>query len=335
MLDKKAKKKLALRVVGYLIIIVLFTFIIESTDFKSIGKHLKKVEESTIVVLICLQIITQLLLAFQWNKITKRVIGKGSFLKILYIFTRGSVVEAITPGAKIGGEATRVYYLKKDFDCKTSEAVNIVLIQKCISMSVLLAICVISFIYLCSLITIHLSIIVQVLVAVLCLILIFCMISLLFFSEKLIKLFSLKDNKIIIKINGFIQNYNDATKKLDRKNWILQFTVSTLVWLLFPVKMLIIAGSFRLDIPFLILLAITMTSYMVGMFPVTPGGLGTFEATMIALFSILDVNNGISVVITIIFRFITHWLVIIISLVFVLSYKVVNFVKEVRKHEKK
>ncbi len=327
MLDKKSKKRLALKILGYVTIIVLFIIIIESTDFKSIVKHLKRVEESTFVLLICLQVITQLLLAFQWSKITKRVIGKSSFIKILYIFTRGSVIEAITPGAKIGGEATRVYYLKKDFNCKTVEAVNIVLIQKCISMSVLLSICVISFVYLCSLITIHLSVLVQVLIAVLCLILIFFMVSLLFFSEKLIKLFSLNDNKLINKIKGFIKNYNDATKKLNRKSWLLQFSISAIVWLLFPIKMLIIAHSFRLDIPFLILLAITMTSYMIGMFPITPGGLGTFEATMIALFSILSINNGVSVAITIIFRFITHWFVILISLVFVVGYKIVKNIK--------
>ncbi len=147
------------------------------------------------------------------------------------------------------------------------------------------------------------------------------MISFLFFSDKLLILIKNNDNKFLIKCRKYIESYNQATKKINKKEWYIQFTISLIVWLLFPIKMGILANSFGVDLGFFVVLAITMSAYMVGMFPLTPGGIGTFEGTMILMLGMLSIHQATAFTITVIFRFITFWFVILVSFIFVVVYK--------------
>ncbi len=317
-------RKKILQIIGYLLIIVLFIYLILNTDFKELFSTLKQVSIFIVILLVVLQIITQLLLGLQWNRISKKIINKSSFKKIFYILSTGSVIEALTPGAKVGGEVTRLYYLKKELNANTEQSANIILIQKSISMSVLFTICLISFLYLTQTISINLNLFTQILINITCLLLIVLLISFLFFSKQLSNLLNKSNKKIIIKINKFITSYSNATLLINKKEWIIQFLISTLVWVLFPIKLLILAYSLNIELNFFILIAITMTSYMIGMLPITPGGIGTFEGTMISLFSIVSIPNAISTTVTITFRIITFWFVMIFSTIYVTIYRRLN-----------
>ncbi len=315
------KYKKIIKILITIIIVILVTLLIIRTDFKEIWSNLKNTSIYIILLLILLQLITQLLLTMQWNIITKKILGHSSIKKMFYIISTGSVIEAITPGAKVGGEVTRLYYLNKEMNSTTEKSTSIILIQKSVSMSVLLIICVISFLYLCRSISMDLSFFTQVLINLISIILILSLVLFLLFSKKLSIFFSKFENKVIIKINRFIKSYAHATSLINKKEWIIQYTISTIVWILFPIKMVILAYSFNLEVNFFILLAITMTSYMIGMLPLTPGGIGTFEGTMISLFSIVLVPTSVSTAIAIVFRIITFWFVMIISTIYVTLYR--------------
>lgn len=314
-------RKKILQIIGYILVLILFVVLFINTDFKEIINTLKQTSIFVIILLIALQVLTQLLLGLQWHKITKNVLGHSKFHKIFYILSTGSVIEAITPGAKIGGEVTRLYYLKKELNADTEQSTSIILIQKSISMSVLFTICLISFLYLCRAISVNLSLLVQVLINIVCLILIILLIYFLFFSKNLSNILSKSNNKLITKINKYVTSYSNSTLLISKKEWIIQFSISILVWVLFPLKMAILAYSLGINVSFFITIAITMSSYMIGMLPLTPGGIGTFEGTMISLFSLISINTAVSSTITIVFRIITFWFVMLLSTVFVTIYK--------------
>ncbi|OON99550.1 MAG: hypothetical protein ATN35_12065 [Epulopiscium sp. Nele67-Bin004] len=297
-----------LNLFGYALIIILVINLLITLDYTNLMASIRQVNPNVIFLLISLQLLTQLLITWQWHIICKIVINKSNFWKVLNIFTRGSVVEAITPGAKIGGEATRLYYIKKDFDCDTEKAVSVILIQKCISMSVLLTICVLAFVYLS--IKMMNDLLSSLLVIIVCVTLIAMMIVLLFFPEK-------------IK-HKYAQSYAQTTKMLTKSEWLILFFISVVVWLLFPIKMAILVYSFDIKLPPAIIFAVTMTSYMAGMLPITPGGIGTFEGTMITWLTMLSVASEVSVTITIIFRFITFWFVNLASAMCVVLYKLIS-----------
>lgn len=314
-------KKFIFRCIGFIIVIALFKAVYDNIDdFIIIKENVKLIPTNIFILLLILQIVTQLLLALQWYKISSVIIDNSNFYKIFYILTTGSVIEALTPGAKIGGEATRLYYLKKEFDCKTDIATNIIIIQKSISMSVLFTICLGSFIYLINKISNQFPPPIQLAITMMCIVSITFMIALLFFTSTLSNLLEKSNSQFLQKLNCWVKSYSNSISKLSRNHWILQFTISTLVWLLFPLKMYILTESVGLNINFVIVLAITMTSYMIGMLPLTPGGVGTFEASMVNLllgvpFSTIELPLAVSI--TIVFRFVTFWFVMLLSVVFI------------------
>lgn len=323
MFDKRefSLKKFILNLIGFIIVFALFKAVYDNQeDFRVVKENMHLIPMHIFVLLLVLQVVTQLLLALQWYKISSVIIDGSSFYKILYILTTGSVIEALTPGAKIGGEATRLYYLKKEFGCKTELATNIIIIQKSISMSVLFSICLGSFVYLVTKISNFFPAIMQIALLTMCVLCIVFLIALLFCTQKLVIVLEKSNSKFVQKLNKWVKSYSQSVGNLSRNHWILQFVISLTVWLLFPLKMYILVQSIGLNFNFFVTLAITMTSYMIGMLPLTPGGIGTFEASMVNLlmgnpFVALDL--ALAVTITVVFRFITFWFVILISVMFI------------------
>lgn len=314
MLNKKI-----LMAICYIILGVFVVQLLLKTDFVQLIYYIKQVSLEIVVILVILQVITQILIGLQWQRISNVIVGKNNFFKIFYILSTGTVIEAITPGAKIGGEVTRLFYLKKELNASTNDATSIIIVQKCISMSVLFSICIISFVYLGRIFSLNLGFFTEFLISLVNLVCIFTLIGILFFGKNMANFF--KKFNITLKFANMIDNYTKTVAKLNRKEWVIQFIISTLVWTLFPIKMLILVRSFGIQTHFLVILAITMTSYMVGMLPLSPGGIGTFEGVMITLFAMIFVENEISITITVIFRIITFWLVILISTIYVGAYK--------------
>ncbi len=305
---------------GVILVVVLLIWLVWATDFKSLWHQLHQISPWVLALLIVLQLATQLLITCQWHLLTGSVLGRSSFIKILHIFTRGSLVEAVTPGAKIGGEAVRLYLMKKELLCSTNQAVSIIAIQKSISMSVLLTVCLASLLHIGSHIAHHLPFGIQLLSGGVSLALVIFMVGLLFFARPLSQLL-MRGAKWAQKLGGYLTSYADATGRLSRRHWWLQFSISTAVWLLFPIKMVILAAALGVRLPFSVLLSVTMVSYMMGMFPLTPGGIGTFEGTMLALLTLLGVGHTVGLTITLVFRFVTFWFVILASALFILIYE--------------
>lgn len=322
-----SNKKRILSIIAYSVVIIFFVLLFKNVNIHELKYHVTSLNVSVLCLIIGLQLFTQFLLVFQWYSISKVVIIKTTFLKILRIFTLGSVIEAITPGAKIGGEVTRLYYMKKDLHCNSDEAMSVILMQKSISMSVLLTICVASLIYISSLLSTHVSIFLQILLASFSIGLIILMLSFLLFSNHICKVLENREYKMIQRLHKFVATYANIRNLLTKKMWLLQFVISTIVWILFPLKMVILTSYLGVELSFIIVIAITMSAYMVGMFPITPGGIGTFEGVMITLFTLLSIETSIAITISVIFRFITFWFVVIVSALCVLIFHIIEYCK--------
>ncbi|WP_409967613.1 lysylphosphatidylglycerol synthase transmembrane domain-containing protein [Bengtsoniella intestinalis] len=303
------------------LVAALLGWLILETDFKAFWQELRQLPLWLLPLLIVLQLLTQLLITYQWHQLTALVLGQSHFLKLLHIFTRGSVVEAVTPGAKIGGEAVRLYLLKQDFHCSTSQALSIIAMQKSISMSVLLSICLVSLLHIGRHIAAHMSTLMQLLSGALVITLVLAMMGLLFFARALSQWLTQFHGRVPQGLARQLTAYATATAQLSRGHWCLQFAISTVVWLLFPIKMVILSATLGVHLSFFVLLSVTMVSYMMGLFPFTPGGIGTFEGTMLALLTLLGVGYTTGLTITLVFRFVTFWLVILGSVSFVVAYE--------------
>lgn len=310
------KKKGTFTLIGWVIFGILLFFLVEKVDFVEILTAIQSVPLWVLLFLLTLQVITQLLLATQWYLIARNFAKNCRFSQIFYILSTGSVIESLTPGAKIGGEVTRLYYLKSELGCTTEQSTHIIIIQKCFSMSVMFGIC------LFSLLTIVKRVVFlpfrQLPIFVFGSFSLLVFLSFLFFSGTVVK--ALEKKKKDTKLYSVVKSYHENIHTLSKSQWAVQFSISIAVWLLFPFKMMLLLNNFIGIDPGLVI-AITMTAYMLALLPLTPGGLGTFEGSMVALFSFFPLETELSLSIAIIFRFITFWFVMLGSTLFVLIYR--------------
>lgn len=314
-------KKNTYKYLAYGLLLILLFFLLKNLDIEEITSALKRIPLNLLLFLLFLQVITQCLLSLQWYFIARNYCENCSFQQIFYILCTGSMIEALTPGAKIGGEVTRLYYLKKECHCTTETASHIIIIQKSISMTVLFAVCMSSFFYISKHFQHFMPTEGKVFVFLLGTSTLLLFISFLFFSAQLARFFQKINHKYARSLHQLTTSYHYTISRLGAKQWLTQFSISLLVWLLFPLKMMILVGEMGIFVDGGLLLSITMTAYMLALLPLTPGGLGTFEGAVVGLFSFLNVETEVALTIAVIFRFVTFWFVMIISSIYVIFYR--------------
>lgn len=323
-----SKKKL-LSTLGGLLLLALFLRFLLVADWDKVLQAMERVPLPLLLLLLSLQVLTQVLLGFQWLGISRLVLSKGKenslvrcgFGEIFYILSTGSVIEALTPGAKIGGEVTRLYYLKKELSASTEEATHCILLQKSISMTVLFGICLGSLLYMTDKLRQFLPPTEKNLLLLCCFLLLGFFLLVLFSSEQMGRYCSSKSGKFLPLLGKYLLSYHQSLSLFSKRQWCWQFAISLLVWTLFPLKMLLLVGGMGYHIHPMMLFTITMTAYMVGMLPLSPGGLGTFEASVVGMFSFLPLGMEEALTIAVIFRFVTFWFVMLGSTVYVLWYR--------------
>jgi uncharacterized protein (TIRG00374 family) len=241
---------------------------------------------------------------------------------MFYVNCKGTVVDSITPGVKIGGEVTRAVEIKKVSNCPGEKAAAIVAVQKLFSISALLLVLILTagrFIFL------------PFLLIFLCI----------FLMPRKIKILAEKINShrettplpaqgrvrkaanaLRAKISGFLSTLAGQVEIVrEKKIWLPLFLLAMVIWVIYPGKMYILAVQFVPDIGFFYVAAITFAAYMVAMIPIFPGGLGGFEGTMAGLLAATGVAVTDAAVIAVFFRFVSFWFVMILGAVYIALYK--------------
>jgi len=84
--------------------------------------------------------------------------------------------------------------------------------------------------------------------------------------------------------------------------------VSALIWLLYPVKVFLVTGMLDLKISVPAVAIITFTAYLVSMIPLLPGGLGSYEGTVVLMFAFFGIGPAEGLAVALISRLITFWI---------------------------
>lgn len=325
------------RRIGYVVLFFLLLVLILKFDFKSFVRSIKRVPILGFIGLLGVQVVSQLLVNYQWCRIGKIMGGEHSFFKMLFINARGSIIESVTPGVKIGGEVTRAVLLRNELNYTTQEAATLVTIQKMTSFSSFFLINLFAFAHLSRKVEIFQGVVVKVLVYFFLLALLGLLVIMFActgFIEKRIK------NKVAShKWTTVLHRYmvtllsNIKVLKNIKGEMYKQFLLSLSIWILYPLKMIMLVHLFTPNYDWVFLTEITFLSYMVGMIPLLPGGLGGFEATMTSLLIVMQINSNEALAITMLFRFITFWFVILLSLLYVGGWKIGGRKNEIHKNK--
>ena len=301
-----------LKYLFYIIITVLLIIFLKDVDYNKLISNVTEINLWVLLFLIFIQLITQLLIAIQWTKILGINSYKISVMKMFFINTKSSVIEAITPGTKIGGEAYKTVILRNQLKCSFEKAASLVAVQKIISFTGLLFFILLSLTYL--VVTKDIDLISDkkyMLMGVIS----FVFVGLIYlykYPEKVAKLFRSK-NKILQKFSNFMNNYEKSINniKKEKRDVAIQIIMTLMIWFLFPIKSYIIVLALNLDVSLFMASILTFSAYVVGTVSITPGGLGTFELTMSTLMILLTrTSKEEALLAASLFRIITFWFVV-------------------------
>jgi len=333
--EKKAKHfrfnwKTAVSIIALAVIV----YIISKTDFSTIIVQMKLLPVHIISILILLQIITQLALNYQWYRICKVLGLKASFFRLLAINAYGMVADAVTPGEKVGGEVARVVQMNSMLGYDTKQSTSIVTIQKSLSLTALVVLNGVAVVTLSSHIDFLKPVFTRIILYLILGALTVFFIFMLFFTDRLnVWVQNRKSkNKVMLWFKNWMNRFAEDTKAISvrKSEWAIQLLLSFVIWILFPVKLIILVSQYG-KVGVFVLLAATFVSYFAAMIPLLPGGLGTFESAMSGILIVYGLTMQEAVAVSLIFRFVTFWFVVLFSLCVIAAWKISQYIKRKRK----
>ena len=294
------------------ILILLLAIALWRLDMAELWRSVRQIPLWLLAVLALMQVLTQLLINLQWYAISNHAGVRVKFWQMVYVNSCGAVVDAITHGVKVGGEVARVVRLKKVTACSAEQAVTVVAIQKMFSFTVFLGLCLLA----TGFIITEASHIWMVLVGIIALVALVVTV-LLVLRQKLRRFFRILREQL-------------RALKQNRKLFFGLCLLSLFIWILYPLKMYLLAVEVS-NISVIYVTAATFTAYAMALFPIFPGGLGGFEGATTGLLLAFGLAIGDAVAITVVFRFITFWFVMLLALGVIIAR---NSIRACKKREK-
>ena len=300
----------------------LLLFALSRLDAQSLLHSIRQIPLWLAALLIGLQIVSQLLVNLQWHQIAKFTDADVSFGNMLYINCQGAMMDSITPGVKVGGEVTRAVQISRRGNCSGEQAVAVVALQKLFSLSAFFFINLFTVGYLIGRVPLLQIRYMQFFVYGILLFFLLLFVGV-FLAPRRIKVYlqARKNSRFswVRRVRGFLLTLLDQVVSIrgNTKAWVMLSLLSFFIWLLYPVKMYLLAIQFFPDAHTVYIGAVTFASYMVAMIPIFPGGLGGFEGTMSGLLLTMGFEMSDAVVVTVLFRFVTFWFVMLFSLGFI------------------
>lgn len=265
------------------------------------------------------------ILAFNLRSVNSlKTVAKTGFWFNLKCTLGGNFVNIITPGAQIGGEPVRAYYLGKRYKKSKTRIFGAIVADRFFHLITILSFILAAILYILTVISIspELRAILQ---TALFLIFVFFIMILLINSERTRKWIL----RLIRKI-GWINNPKsknarvEKIKKLitehskefvdvfvktvkNKKALFLGILLSVTYWILIYFSSYFLFLSFRININFYIVLAVVSLGTVVGDFSPTPGGIGLVEGSMIFMYSAFGVGFSAAFTVSVLTRMIRYF----------------------------
>lgn len=272
-----------------------------------------------VLVVVALQVATQLLVNTLWFLIAHKINIPISFLQMLYVNCQGSIIDAITPGVKFGGEVTRGVQISRVANCTGEVSATLIALQKLFSLSAMLFVMLFAVGY-------YFTGPTRLLVVGMLLLLLSVFCGVLVAPGRVEEYFRTKNASRFLwirKARGFLISLMGqvAIIRENIKGSVFLFVLALLIWLLYPMKLYLLAMHIMPDVSVIQMIAVAFVPYLVAMIPILPGGVGGFEGAMSGLMIASGFIVSEAVAVTIVFRFITFWFVMLMGLGFISLYR--------------
>lgn len=308
-----------------LLVVVVFVYLYTQLDYQSIMNNLKKVPLWVLVVMIALQLADMLLVTYQNKRLTAHLGYPISFAKMNFVTCMGHVFDAVTPGGGVGGEAVKIMMLKRYADVPMSIGSAAMISQKVVSACTLLMFATCAFFYMTVTATMNMPLSLEIAIYVGLVSVLGLLLYVFYHPRKFIDLCAkLKNDKVRESLIIFLEGVEAIGK--DKMECIKEMSMSLFIWFIFPFKLYIILEVIGIKISFLGIYAVIFLSYAMAMLPIFPGGMLGFEVAMTSMLALYGVGGDDAIFVATLFRIITFWFVILISIGYSGVYKMITTV---------
>jgi uncharacterized protein (TIRG00374 family) len=304
------------------VLLVLY-LILRRIGFRNILAAMEGADAPSLAAAWALSFMVFVLWCFRWQQLMTRAERK-SMLRIFPIYMAGVFGNVVTPGARIGGEPIRAYYMSKAFGGQKTAYLGTILADKLGTFAVFLAFMAISVGFV--IVTVPLALGVKLLLGGAVGVIVVAVLS-----GLAVKRFTSARSSLVLKVLRFLyqgpplrvlrrhfptyEHFEEyAIGKLDNvftpiaraagspKVLAKVMTISAASYLTLCLANYALFRALAVEIGFMPVVVIVTVSTMVGDVSVAPGGAGFMEATMIALCAAFGVPNHTAAAVTLMAR---------------------------------
>lgn len=324
----KKNVKRALKVVLFLAIFVVLYFILRKIGFSSIYSNLLIADKKYIALAFLAGFASFLVWNLKWYLLVKEV-TQAKFWHVFLVLMAGSFVNTTTPGARVGGEPLRAYYLSKKYKLEKSKFFATIITDKAVNTIAfgVLSIFSILFVILFVKVDVKIKIILEILLLILFILVVAGIIlrHKMEFKRKYIEIMAKKiyyfplfkavrkrfatykgfEGYIIKKVNNTVKVLKKTLKQ--KKMLVKDAGFAFLRWVFVYLGTFFLFKAFGYDISFIPIVVVVTLSIFVGSLMAVPGGMGFIETIMISLYLAFGISSGIAAAVAVIDRFIFYF----------------------------
>jgi uncharacterized membrane protein YbhN (UPF0104 family) len=302
-------------IVPVLIILLIFNYRTELLPMvAALLQTLKNVKLKYVIIAVALYLLSVYIFAERW-KIVLNSLGYDLKTTQLFPVIFGAIpINNITPANRAGGEPLRMLWVKKDFGVKYSDAFISILFERSVEAIPVLVM------------------------------MVYVIYTILPFIQNILPLLSNMAYLVAIpfvlaflaymlrhKIGNYIENSKKYCYKL-KTVFFPTLILSSSVWVLDIFRFKFITLSLDLQLPFKVIVLISLLYMILGSIPLTAGGLGVVEGGLIAALSFFGISMATAAGIVAIERFISYILASLIGSIFLVQFGGLKFWKNSRSH---
>jgi len=297
MIIKKIKKNWY-HFIGILIFLYIIFYRI---DFLKIKEIILSANYSFILLGIILTFIMLLIQAWRWNYLKKIQNINYSFKDSFLIYGAGIYFGTITPGRL--GDLIKILYLKEGGHSSGKSAVSVI-VDRLADLLFLLAIGYLSMFFFAKFFISEIIIITVIILLIVIAILFLKINSIKNLVNKLFSLFIPEKYKQLLVLN--LKDLITDFKIYRLKNYFVVFILTALAWLLYYLQVFFLAKSIGLgDVTFIYLAMSVTIAAIITLLPISIYGLGTREASLLFLLSLININPEKTITFSILILFVS------------------------------
>jgi len=283
--------------------VIAVVFIGSYVGWDQIVNAISRADPGMLLLLFALQAATLLLSAAQLWYVLRCAGSAIRFSRVCSIHMAGGFVESITPSLKFGGEAFKAYLLKKETGVGATRLAGVLTTYGLVAGAPFVVIFAVA-----AAVT-YVRVAAHLLPHTLAAVAMFGVAAWgLLVWHRMRRTCATRFMRPHGRIRRFLtESWPHARNTLNWQESAVAVLISLIIWLLYPAKLAIVAAGLGLDVPLVPLAAALYTSLLVGLLPLAPGGLGSFEASLVALLGGLGVAAAEGVTVVLVLRFATFW----------------------------